>query len=115
MQPPPGVLAGKHRDLPPRLRRLESGPFEPGRSVEAGGPKILYPPDGATIAWDGAALPLEATGGRGPLRWLVDGRPLTPAPARRTLYWQPAEPGFTQVTVIDVQGRSARATVRLAP
>jgi penicillin-binding protein 1C len=83
--------------------------------VEAGGPKILYPPDGATIAWDGAALPLEATGGRGPLRWLVDGRPLTPAPARRTLYWQPAEPGFTRVTVIDVQGRSARATVRLAP
>jgi penicillin-binding protein 1C len=48
------------------------------------------------------------------LRWLVDGRPLTPAPARRAVYWQPEEPGFTQLTVIDAQGRSARATVRLA-
>jgi penicillin-binding protein 1C len=114
-QPPPEALRGKHRDLPPRLRRLDSGSFEPGRSAETGGPKILYPPDGATVAWDGAALPLEAAGGHGPLRWLVDGRPLTPAPARRAVYWQPEEPGFTQLTVIDAQGRSARVTVRLAP
>jgi penicillin-binding protein 1C len=114
-QPPPDALRSKHRDLPSRLRRLDPSPFEAGRSVEAGGPKILYPPDGAIVAWDGAALPLEAAGGRGPLRWLVDGRPLASAPVHRTLYWQPEEPGFTQLTVIDAQGRSARATVRLAP
>jgi len=35
------------------------------------GPKILYPPNGAIVAWDGTALPLEAVGGKGPLRWLV--------------------------------------------
>ena len=69
----------------------------------------------AIVAWDGGALPLEAMGGRGPLRWLVDGRPLPPAQPRRTLYWQPAELGFAQLTVIDARGRSARATVRLAP
>jgi penicillin-binding protein 1C len=108
-EPPPGVLRVGHLDLPAGLRRLNPA------AREAGGPKILYPPDGAVIAWDGAALPLEAAGGRGQLRWLVDGRPLPPAVPRRTPYWQPAEIGFVRLTVIDAEGRSARATVRLAP
>jgi penicillin-binding protein 1C len=115
MEPPPGVLRVAHRELPAALRRLDPAPLEAGRGRDAGGPKILYPPDGAVVAWDGAALPLEAAGGRGPLRWLVDGRPLPPAAPRRTPYWQPAEPGFVRLTVIDAEGHSARATVRLAP
>src|SRR5439155_22046006 len=113
--PPRGVLRASHQDLPLALRRLDPAPLEAGRAREAGGPKILYPPDGATVAWDGAALPLEAAGGKGPLRWLVDGRPLPPAQPRRMPYWQPAEPGFVRLTVIDAKGHSARATVRLAP
>ena len=59
-------------------------------------------------------LTLEAAGGHGALRWLVDGRPLAPAVPRRALYWRPDGLGFAQLTVIDAQGRSARATVRLA-
>jgi penicillin-binding protein 1C len=114
-EPPPGVLLASHRDLPAALRRLDPTPLEAGRGRGAGGPKILYPPDGAVVAWDGAALPLEAAGGRGPLRWLVDGRPLPPAQPRRTLYWLPAENGFVRLTVIDAKGRAARATVRLGP
>jgi len=114
-EPPRGVHRVSHQELPPALRRLDPAPLDAGRGREAGGPKILYPPDGATVAWDGASLPLEAAGGKGPLRWLVDGRPLPPAQPRRTLYWQPAEPGFVRLTVIDAQGHSARATVRLAP
>ena len=113
-EPPPNALRVARRDLPTHLRRLEAGPLDGGRSGDPGAPKILYPPDGATVAWDGAALPLEAAGGRGPLRWLVDGRPLAPAAARRALYWRPDGVGFAQLTVIDAQGRSARATVRLA-
>jgi len=103
------------RDLPAKLRRLEAPASASARGTDAGGPKILYPPDGAIVSWDGAEVPLEAAGGRGPLRWLVDGRPLAPAAPRRTLYWHPEGPGFAQLTVIDAQGRSARATVRLAP
>jgi len=114
-EPPPGVLRVSHQDLPAALRRLDPAPLAAGRGREAGGPKILYPPDGAVVAWDGAALPLEAAGGKGPLRWLVDGRPLPAAQPRRTLYWQPAENGFVRLTVIDAKGRSARAIVRLAP
>jgi penicillin-binding protein 1C len=111
-EPPPGVLRVARRELPPALRRLDPAP---ATARDPGGPKILYPPDGATIAWDGADLPLEAAGGSGSLRWLVDGRPLPPAAPRRVLSWRPAEPGFAQLTVIDARGRSARATVRLAP
>jgi len=114
-EPPSGVLRVSHQELPLGLRRLDPALLEAGRGPEAGGPKILYPPDGAVVAWDGAALPLEAAGGKAPLRWLVDGRPLPPAAPRRTLYWQPAELGFVRLTVIDASGKSARATVRLAP
>ncbi len=113
-EPPPGVLLVNHRELPVALRRLDPAPGEVGKGHDAGGPKILYPPDGAVVAWDGATLPLEAVGGREPLRWLVDGRPLPPAAPHRTLYWQPADNGFVRLTVIDAKGRSARATVRLA-
>jgi len=113
-EPPPNALRVGRRDLPTHLRRLELGPLDGGRAADPGAPKILYPPDGATVAWDGAALPLEAAGGKGPLRWLVDGRPLATAVPRRALYWRPDGLGFAQLTVIDAQGRSARATVRLA-
>jgi penicillin-binding protein 1C len=116
VQPPPaGVQRVGRRDLPPALRRLDPAPHETGASRDAGGPKILYPPDGAIVAWDGAELPLEAAGGSGPMRWLIDGRPLPLATPRRPLYWQPAAAGFVRLTVIDGHGRSARATVRLAP
>jgi penicillin-binding protein 1C len=113
-KPPPGVLLVANRDLPPGLRRLDPGPAErAGR--DAGGPKILYPPDGATVAWHGEEVPLEAAGGSGGLRWLVDGRPLPPSEPRRTLFWSPAGAGFARLTVIDATGRSAHATVRLEP
>src|SRR6185295_16739869 len=78
-EPPAGVLRVSRRELPPALRRLDPSPHETGAGRDAGGPKILSPPDGATVAWDGAELPLEAIGGSGTLRWLVDGRPLPPA------------------------------------
>ena len=97
------------------MRHLEPGPFDNSRAGDPGAPKILYPPDGAVVAWDGTAVPLEAAGGKGALRWLVDGRPLAPAAPRHALYWRPDGLGFAQLTVIDAQGRSARATIRLAP
>jgi penicillin-binding protein 1C len=118
--PAPAVSAASaaermsRRDLPAGLRRLDAAPSTTA-GADAGTPKILYPPDGAVVSWDGAELPLEAAGGRGPLRWLVDGRPIAPQAPRQPLYWRPDGPGFAQLTVIDAQGRSARATVRLAP
>ena len=112
--PPPGALLVAGRDLPLGLRRLDPGPAE-RHGREASGPKILYPPDGSIVEWHGEEVPLEAAGGVGPLRWLADGRPLPPGPPRKELFWTPAGVGFAHLTVIDAVGRSAHATVRLAP
>ena len=64
-------------------------------------------------------MPLEAAGGRAPLRWLVDDRPLPLGKPRskpgRTVFWRPGGLGFMRLTVIDGDGNSARATVRLEP
>ena len=114
-EPPPGVMRVAHRDLPPALRRLDPGKRETGGSDDSGGPKILYPPDGAVVAWNGGGMSLEAAGGSAPLHWLVDGRPLPQTPPHRPVYWQPRDVGFVRLTVIDAKGRSARATVRLSP
>src|SRR6516162_8192187 len=104
--PPSGALLVGRNDLPPRLRRLELGALGQTAS-HAGGPKIVYPPDGALIEWRGEEVPLDAIGGKQPLRWLVDGRPLTLDPPRGEIYWQPEGIGFVQLSVIDAAGRSA--------
>ena len=114
VMPPPGALLVAGRDLPLALRRLDPGPAD-RRGRDPGGPKILYPPDGSIVEWHGEEVPLEAAGGAGPLRWLVDGRPLPPGPPREELFWTPGGIGFAHLTVIDATGRSAHATVRLAP
>jgi penicillin-binding protein 1C len=106
-------LVGRN-DLPPRLQRLNRRPFAPAE-FQTGGPRIVYPPDGALIEWRGEEIALEANGGKSPLRWLVDGKPLAPALPRRPVYWQPVGIGFVQLAVIDAEGRSARSTVRLSP
>jgi penicillin-binding protein 1C len=110
--PPSGALLVGRNDLPARLRRLEPRVLA---MSQPGGPKIVYPPDGALIEWRGEEVPLEAMGGTQPLRWLVDGRPLAPDSPRRGIYWQPEGIGFVQFSVIDAAGRSAHSTVRLSP
>ena len=112
--PPTGALLAARNDLPARLQRLDPNPL-PKSAASGGGPQIVYPPDGALIEWRGEELPLEAVGGRRPLRWLVDGKPLPSTPPRRPIYWQPEGVGFARLTVIDGEGRSAHSTVRLSP
>jgi penicillin-binding protein 1C len=112
--PPEGALLTGRNSLPPRLQRLEAvSSAQPGAT--RAGPKIVYPPDGALIEWRSEELPLEAVGGKPPLRWLIDGKPLPATEPRRPIYWQPEGPGFAHLAVIDGAGRSAHSTVRLAP
>jgi penicillin-binding protein 1C len=112
--PPSGALLLGRSDLPPSLRRLDPGPLAQA-AAPGGAPKIVYPPDGALIEWRGEEISLEASGGKRPFRWLTDGKPLASEPPRRPVYWQPEGIGFSQITVIDAEGRSARSTVRLSP
>jgi len=78
--------------------------------------QIAFPPDGARLdlaAGGGfGALPLEAMGGRAPLRWLVNGLPVA-ADHRGRAHWQPDGPGFVDITLLDAAGQRVTAQVRV--
>jgi penicillin-binding protein 1C len=91
-QPPPRVPAAPARDLADRLR-------------------LVFPAAGAEIT--GGPVTLRAAGGRRPLTFLVDGAPLDSVAARREADWRPGGPGRYRVTVLDADGASATAPVRV--
>jgi penicillin-binding protein 1C len=117
----------RHASLPPTLRRFEPRPprhaaTASAASAGAAPPLVLsFPPTGATIALDGEAerkphLALIAEGGKRPLRWLVNGRPLDAAPGgadKRQAFWPVDGEGFVRVTVIDADGSSATSLARI--
>lgn len=92
---------------PTALQRLER--------AEAG-PRLIFPPDRATVQVDafgpGSRGLVLAAGGEN-LSWYVDGRPVPLEPVSNRPIWRPAAPGFYAVTVIDAQGREAKARVRI--
>lgn len=95
------------RAPPPALARLEP-PGETGERVAR--PRILFPPDGATVEALPEGIALNAAGGRAPLRWIVENEEL-PAGAR---FWRPDGAGFARVVLVDADGKRAAATIRVA-
>src|SRR5262249_19972477 len=104
---------------PPALARL---------SAEAGAPpdrpspqmplRLEFPPNHAVLDLDrddGGIVPisLQAAGGRRPLVWFVNDRPVTGGATRRDASWTPDGEGFARITVIDADGKSATSVVRL--
>ena len=100
--PADAITVASHRELPPRMRTL--APY----SETSGGPRIAYPPADARIELAAReAVPLNAMGGQGRLRWLVDGRPL------EGTQWVPDGAGTARLAVVDEAGRSTSVTVRI--
>ncbi|SDB68688.1 penicillin-binding protein 1C [Belnapia rosea] len=108
------LLARLFERLPPNPR--------PGLPVRAAAPpmaealdrlRLSFPPPGAVLEEGEGHVTLRASGGRRPLTFLVDGRPLPAEPAKREAAWVPAGPGFYRVTVLDAAGAAARAEVRV--
>jgi penicillin-binding protein 1C len=80
----------------------------------AGGPQLLFPPDGASVMVEGLGpasrgLVLSAHGEN--LHWYVDGAPL--APTNGQPLWRPPVEGFYRIAVVDGRGRQAAARVRV--
>ncbi len=75
--------------------------------------RLLFPPPGAVLAEGEARVTLRAAGGRRPLVFLIDGRPLGHEAAKREAAWSPEGPGFYRVTVLDADGIAAAAQVRV--
>jgi len=102
---------------PALLRRIEAGDPEhrPLTLVDPDRLRLVFPTPGLVLDQEdfgdgpGAAVTFSAAGGRRPLTWMVDGRPLAASESRREVSWRPEGPGFARVTVIDADGRSASA------
>jgi len=100
--------------LPPGLQRFRASNRMAAGLKRVQPPRISFPPNGATVSIPDRArpepLPLKATGGRAPLQWVVNG---TPLPDSANAWWTPDAEGFAQITVVDADGRSDTAQVRL--
>jgi len=102
LPPADAIKVASHRELPPRMRTLAPN------SETSGGPRIAYPPADARIELAAReAVVLNAMGGQGRLRWLVDGRPL------EGTRWVPDAAGIARLAVVDEAGRSTSVTVRI--
>jgi penicillin-binding protein 1C len=83
--------------------------------------RIMFPPDGARLDMtesDGKPDPvaLKVTGAVAPLTVLVNGVPAQGEGARTgssALFFTPAGPGFSRVTVTDATGAAASVVVRV--
>lgn len=112
-QPPaPGAtLLVANADLPQPLQRFR--PRDAAFSAPPDAPAVAFPPDGAEVELLAAGLKVRVQGGTAPFTWLVDGTPvLTAARDREAMLTLPGA-GFVTLSVIDAQGRSARAQVRV--
>ena len=96
---------------PPGLAKLNARAAE----VAEPAPEIVFPPAGARLRLSDLppALTLQASGGKRPLTWLVDGRPVATDSLGRRGLWSPRGAGFAQVVVIDAVGRRDAVRLRL--
>lgn len=116
---PAGVMQVTSRAaLPASMQRYRAPQlWADARGNEAAPPpRIAFPPAGATIDLDdgGVELSLRALGGTPPLRWMVDGEVLPAADVYQPTLWRAEGAGFTEIAVIDAEGRTDRTQVRLS-
>jgi penicillin-binding protein 1C len=89
-------------------------PVSHARLARADALRLLFPPQDATVSGDGP-ITLRAMGGRRPLSFLIDGARVASDPARREASWQPPSAGFYRLTILDADGQSTQAAVRVRP
>ena len=77
------------------------------------GPSILFPPDNAEIYVTNRGVALAARGGAGALSWYAEGAPIGAEETSGRIIWRPSGEGFYDVVVVDAEGRSATARVRV--
>lgn len=109
--PPPETLIVATADLPQPLRRFTGREAVFAAAPDA--PKLIFPPDGARLPLGAGGLPVKLRDGTPPFTWLANGTPVLTGQHRRETALPGLGTGFSQLSVIDAQGRSARVTVRL--
>jgi penicillin-binding protein 1C len=108
------LLAQLFERLPPApLVRQEARPIVQAGAERVDRLRLLFPPPGAVLAEGEGHVTLRATGGRRPLLFLVDGKPLAHETTKREAAWVPEGPGFYRLSVLDADGVAASAQVRV--
>ena len=79
----------------------------------ANAPELAFPPDGAEVERLNGEVMVKVQGGQGPFTWLADGVPLVVQDRARQAMLPLPGLGFVTLSVIDSEGRSARARVRV--
>lgn len=109
--PPRAALILPNADLPEPLKRFR--PRDAVFAEDTGAPRLLFPPSGALVDTGGDGLMLKLRDGTPPFAVLINGAPaLTGLTRFEALLGDPG-PGFVGLTVIDAEGRTARADILL--
>ena len=110
---PKGTQQLARADLPKSLQRFsQKRDLLVAVKPKSEAPEIVFPPNGARVelalSADGSRLPLvlKLNGGQAPYRWLANGVPLADTARRRTQHWTPDGSGFSELTVIDANGKA---------
>lgn len=96
------------KSAPGALQRLQT--------VADEGPRLIFPPDGATVQVEGlgqGSRGLVLAAGGENLSWYVNGAPLSQDAVSGKPVWRPPAAGFYRLRVVDAQGRAASARVRI--
>lgn len=108
--PPETLLVGASR-LPEPLKRFRGRTARLIPDPEA--PVMAFPPDGAVLAAGESGVPVRVREGKPPFTWMVSGRPVATGVRRRELLLDRLPAGFSEIAVIDAEGRAARVRVEL--
>lgn len=113
--PPAQALTLPNAALPLPLRRFAPAGAASAVAAQPNRPdglQLTFPPDGATMDSTGT-LTAKARGGRPPYTFLLNGQPAAVARQLPTAQLPNPGPGFARLTVIDADGVSASAAIRL--
>ncbi|CAK0757581.1 penicillin-binding protein 1C [Gammaproteobacteria bacterium] len=95
---------------PALLNRLSSGNADPAPDPL----RLLFPISNLVLETQPQEpILLSAAGGKRPLFWLVNNQPFAVSAIHREVNWIPDGPGFSRITVIDSEGRSANVSVEI--
>ncbi|MGR3761020.1 penicillin-binding protein 1C [Roseobacteraceae bacterium NS-SX3] len=109
--PPPATLIAGTAGLPEPLRRFR--PRAAAFGPEGDAPQMLFPPDGARLALEGAPLTLKLRGGTAPFLVLANGQPVARAERRREFDIPNPGRGYSSLVVVDGNGHTSRAAVEI--
>lgn len=109
--PPAATLILGAAELPLPLRRFR--PRDAVFAQNAAAPQVLFPPDGAGLALDGAPLVVKLRGGSAPFALLADGRVLVKGQRRHEFEVPNPGPGFANLVVVDSAGHSTSVHVEI--